>query len=140
MDSPLPKAEGLQILLVEDDPFDYVLIEATLQMRLDCQIKVVSTRLAFEAEIARAIPDLILSDSNLPSFDGMMALLLATKKCPTVPFIFCSGNVSEETKAKALAHGATECVSKNNLESLVVLIERLTREAKQDTTITPEQS
>lgn len=128
MHRPIQKDEGFRILLVEDDLFDYVLIEATLQMRLHCQVTTVSTKLAFEAEIERSVPDLILSDSNLPSFDGMAVLALAAKKCPNVPCILCSGSISEEMKAKAMAHGATECVSKNNLESLVVLIERLSRE------------
>jgi CheY-like chemotaxis protein len=118
----------LRILLVEDNPFDSELIEAALQVRLGCHITTVATQSEFEAELERNSPDFILSDSNLPSFDGMKALALATKKCPKVPFIFCSGNISPERQAAALAHGATECVSKNNLESLVVLIERLSRE------------
>jgi CheY-like chemotaxis protein len=117
----------LRILLVEDNPFDYELIEATLQMNLDCQVTTVSSKQAFEAALARETPDFIISDSNLPSFDGLAALALAAQICPGIPYIFCSGNKSEEARAEALAHGAKDYVLKDNLESLVAVITRLSK-------------
>jgi CheY-like chemotaxis protein len=122
------KEDGeLRILLVEDNPFDYELIEATLQMNLDCQVTTVSSKQAFEAVLAQEPPDFIISDSNLPSFDGLAALALAAQLCPAIPYIFCSGNKSAEARTEALEHGAKAYVFKDNLESLVATIKRLSK-------------
>ncbi len=115
----------LRILLVEDNPFDYELIEAALKMNLDCVVTIISSKQAFEDTLTQETPDFIISDSNLPSFDGLAALALAAEICPAVPFIFCSGNKSPRIKAEALSQGATDYVSKDDLESLVAAIERL---------------
>jgi two-component system cell cycle sensor histidine kinase/response regulator CckA len=115
----------VRILHLEDNLHDSELIKATLQGQLACHITVVATRAAFETELERSIPDLILSDSSLPGFDGFSALALANKKLPAVPFIFCSGNIPDLMKVEAARHGATDFISKDDLAGLVTLIKRL---------------
>ena len=39
-------------------------------------------------------PDLILADQKSSKFDSMMALALVQEKCPEVPFIFMSADMS----------------------------------------------
>lgn len=130
---------GLRILHLEDNCYDAALIAAALQVHLACQITAVATRVAFEAELERDTPDFIISDSSLPDFAGSLALAWAGQKCPGVPFVFCSGDVSALKQAEALKAGATGCISKDDLASLVALIRRLCGEAGRcsDATSTP---
>lgn len=110
---------GLRVILVEDNPFDAELMEMSLRESLDCNIVVVYSREMFLAELEHELPVVIISDSNLPTFDGFTALALARELCPGVPFVVCSGRVTESFKADVLARGADACVSKDDPEQLV---------------------
>lgn len=116
---------SLRIIHIEDDPCDAELIAAALEVHALSQITTVTTKLALAAEIQTELPDLIISDSNLPGFDGLSALAFATQHCPGIPFVFCSGFLSAEKQAQALAHGAVDCVSKNDLTRLIALVKKL---------------
>ena len=119
-----PKVE-LRFVLIDDSPFDAKLIEMSLRASMACHLVVVGSREEFRAELDRALPDVIISDSSLPGFNGLSALALANQHCPEVPFLFCSGTVSEEVKATALALGAKAWVSKDNLDHLVMAVQKL---------------
>ncbi len=77
----------------------------------------------------RTLPDLILSDYALPSFDGSSALTIAKKKAPDVPFIFVTGTMGEEVAIETLKNGATDYVLKTRLVRLVPSVWRALREA-----------
>jgi CheY-like chemotaxis protein len=119
-----PEVE-LRVVLIDDSPFDAKLIEMSLRASMACHVIVVGSREEFLAELERALPDVIISDSNLPGFDGLSALALAKLYCPEVPFVFCSGAVSEEMKTTALALGGKAWLSKDNLDHLVMAVEKL---------------
>ena len=122
----IKKTEPLKVLLVEDSPRDAELIELTLTEQLPCEVKVTSTRPEFEAALDGETPHLIVSDSNVVSFDGLTALAIARERCPDVPFVFCSGNPSEATQREAYAQGAAGWVSKeNDFRQLVSVVRRL---------------
>ena len=114
-----------RFILIDDSPFDAELIEMSLRAKTTCQVALVCSRPELLAELDRALPDVIISDSNIPSFDGLAALALAQQHCPEVPFIFCSGVVSEEVKKTALALGAKAWLSKDDLEHLAMTVCRL---------------
>ena len=120
----------IRILYVEDLPADAVLVthelrRASLQFRL----KRVDSRQAFDRELARHPPDLILSDHGLPCFDGLSALALAKQKCPDVPFIFVTNSRGERVAIERFECGATDYVLKSNLPKLVPAVKRALREA-----------
>ncbi len=75
-------------------------------------------------------PILILSDYDLPTFDGLAALRIAKEKCPDVPFILVTGKLGEEFAIEKLKEGATDYVLKNNLKRLVPSVKRAIEEAK----------
>jgi len=107
---------SLQVLHLEDDPVDAELIQRNLQdHNIHCQITRVCTQKDFEAEIQKGGIDCILSDSHLPGFDTLSALVLMRETRPAVPFIFVSGNDSPQIKADALLLGASDFISKNDL-------------------------
>ena len=116
---------GLRIVLIEDNPFDTELMQESLKANLDCHVVVVMTRQTFLAELERALPNVIIADSNVPRFDSMSALDLVREKYPQVPFIFCSGNESQALRALAIIRGAKAWVSKNDLPALVAEVKRV---------------
>ena len=72
--------------------------------------------------------DIILSDYNLPDFNGNDALKVALEKYPHIPFIFISGTIGEDAAINTMLNGATDYVLKNKLERLVPAINRAIHE------------
>jgi len=116
---------GLRVLVVEDDPLDAKLMAMSLKSISPCQIVVVNSREAFESELEHLLPDVIIADSNVPSFDGKMARTLALQRCPQVPFIFYSGGDPEVLKSNALSLAAQAWVTKQNLDRLDDVVRRV---------------
>jgi len=127
----LPPA-ALRILLVEDSAADVALIKHMLRTS-DREVSVINveTREAFEAELSRRPPHLILSDYSLPTFDGGQALEIAKQIAPHVPFIFVTGTLGEEVAIDMLKQGATDYVLKNRLSRLAPAVSRALRESEQ---------
>jgi signal transduction histidine kinase len=121
----------LRILLLEDDPLDAELIETTLSTGgLDASLRRVVSQDDFTAALREGWPNLILSDYNLPGFDGIAALRLARELTPAVPFLFVSGAIGEERAIETLRAGATDYVLKSRLPRLVPAVRRALREAE----------
>jgi len=111
--------KDIRVLHLEDDPMDAELIETALaEHDIPCSMSRVCTQAAFEAAIQQGGFDLILSDSKLPGYDTVSALVLARQRCPDVPFIFVSGSVSPNVKGEAFRHGASDFISKDDLAKL----------------------
>ena len=104
----------IDILLLEDSPKDAELVEHELRRGgTGFRVEHVDSKRAFIRRIRQRAPDLILSDFSLPTLDGYMALAIARKQCPDVPFIFVSGTLGEETAIETLKKGATDYVLKH---------------------------
>jgi len=122
----------LRILILEDSPADAELEEHELrQSGLVCALKVVDTKAAFLKALEEFSPDIILSDYDLPTFDGLAALRIAKENCPNVPFILVTGKVGEEFAIEKLKEGATDYVLKGNLKRLVPSVTRALEEAQE---------
>ena len=120
---------SLRILLLEDDPSDAELVQATLEAdQLVCDVNVVKTRAEFLTGLESQQIDLVLADYKLPSFDGLSALKLLLSIRPDLPFIFVSGTFGEESAIEALKIGATDYVLKTRLSKLVPAVRRALRE------------
>ena len=120
---------SLRILLLEDDPSDAELVQATLEAdQLVCDVNVIKTRAEFLTGLESQQIDLVLADYKLPSFDGLSALKLLLSIRPDLPFIFVSGTFSEESAIEALKIGATDYVLKTRLSKLVPAVRRALRE------------
>ena len=73
------------------------------------------------AQLARA-PDLIISDFEIPGFDGWGALRIAKTLAPAVPFIFHSGTIGRERCQKALSLGVFGCVEKDQADTFLKVV------------------
>lgn len=125
MPNKLAPTAKLHVLVVEDDPLDAKLMEMSLSVTMACSIVVVNTRRGFEMELERVTPSVIISDSNVPDFDGTAARMLALQHCPQVPFIFYSGTTADDLEAKATKLGAQGWLEKKNLDRLGDLVRKV---------------
>jgi CheY-like chemotaxis protein len=113
---PATPGEPLRILLVEDSLPDVEMIRHILnEAGREVALVAVETRDAFETELNRRPPHLILSDYWLPTFNGSKALEIAKRVAPQIPFIFVTGVLGEEVAIEMLKEGATDYVLKNRL-------------------------
>ncbi|MDD5711784.1 MAG: PAS domain S-box protein [Smithellaceae bacterium] len=117
--------EELKILVLEDIPTDYELMEEELR---DAGFRFATQRVEARGAFIKALeayrPNIILSDYSLPSFDGLSALHIVREKCPQTPFIFVSGALGEEMAIEMLKQGATDYVLKNRLSRLGPAVSR----------------
>jgi PAS domain S-box-containing protein len=122
----------IQILVVEDMPADVVLINRELRKGgLSFRVHLATTDVEFMRNLHDGAPDVILSDHDLPAFDGFSALALAQKHCPDVPFLFVTGSMGEQVAIESLRSGATDYVLKNRLDTLVPAVLRALRLAEE---------
>jgi sigma-B regulation protein RsbU (phosphoserine phosphatase) len=122
----------IAILLLEDSLFDAQLIEARLRKQGE---RFVVQHARDGARFAQALlerrPDVILSDYEVPGFDGLAALEAARERWPEVPFLFVSGALGEERAIELLKRGATDYVLKDNLDRLIPCVERALAEVRE---------
>jgi len=120
-----------RILIVEHDPNDIELIQYELKKEnVNYIAEIVETRNTYEAALRNFVPDIILSDYSLPSFDGPAAFEIKEKISPHTPFIFVSGTVGEENSIELIKNGVTDFVLKDKLFTLTTKVNRALKEAK----------
>ena len=114
-----PIKRRLRILHLEADSKQTALVASTLKAQgVDADIVVTRTRSAFRAVVNQGTFDVVISDFNLPAFDGLSALAIVRQRYPEVPFIFFAEALGEETAVRALKNGASDYILKSRLEYL----------------------
>jgi DNA-binding NtrC family response regulator len=128
--------ESLYILILEDDPADAELAQYELEgAGLVFTSKVVTSEKDFVFELRESSPDLILSDYDLPQYNGALALAEAGRRCPDTPFILITGAIGEDRAIEILTQGAKDYVPKNRLQQrLVPAVRRALAEAEEQKT------
>lgn len=125
-------SKTLRILFLEDTPEDAELSVATLnEASYDCQWERVETRDEFLERLQTSEYDLVLSDYNLPTFDGISAAKLFVDLDLDIPFVLISGTLGEEAAVESLKAGATDFVLKTKLFRLPSVIERALNEKEE---------
>jgi signal transduction histidine kinase/DNA-binding response OmpR family regulator len=112
-------AEKLQILIVEDISTDYELSVRELSKDgLDFKALRVETEEQFREALSGFNPDIVISDYNMPTFDGLKALNITRQHDAFLPFIIFTGSMNEEIAVQCLKAGATDYVIKESLKRL----------------------
>lgn len=120
----------IHILMLEDTASDATLIEDELQSSgLDFVSRIVSNRKDYLTALDNFSPDIILSDYNLPQYDGVTALHAARLRLPYIPFILVTGAIGEDLAIDIFINGANDYVMKNRLQRLVPAVQRALAEA-----------
>src|SRR5688500_9531903 len=97
------REQSLSILLLEDNALDAQLITAKLEEAgLSFHLERADGRESFTRALMQGSYDLILSDYNVPGFDGLSALTAARRALPDTPFLFVSGALGDERAIELL--------------------------------------
>jgi PAS domain S-box-containing protein len=120
---------AIDVLMVEDSDDDAVLIVRQLRRDgLQVSYRRVETAEAAAAALAQRVPDVVISDYNLPAFSAEAALQLLSETGLDVPFLLVSGEIGEETAVALLRAGAHDFVLKDRLTRLGPAVRRELRE------------
>ena len=109
----------IKILFLEDNPADYELnIIYLRKAELEPQGVRVETKEEFLEHLEKETWDIILSDYNLPNFNGLEAYELAKARYPDIPMIIVTGFLSEDAAIACIEKGITNYILKGNLTRL----------------------
>ncbi|MCE5263479.1 MAG: PAS domain S-box protein [Deltaproteobacteria bacterium] len=125
--------QPLRILILEDNPADAELARFELQEAgLTFAAKVVAAEEDFVRELKEFSPDLIISDYDIPRYNGVLALDEAKRQRPDAPFILVTGAIGEDRAIEILTRGAKDYVMKDRLrQRLVPAVQRALAEAEE---------
>lgn len=113
----------LRVLLVEDNEDDERLLSFELKKSYQLTLKRVETKEDYLTEIKEFNPKIIISDYNLPSFNGIEALNIRQMEVPLTPFILVTGSINETTAVECMKAGADDYILKEHLNRLIPSIE-----------------
>jgi PAS domain S-box-containing protein len=113
-------SEPIQLLIVEDVDTDLALVESELTRGgITYAARHAANRTEFFARIDESLPDLVLTDFNLPDIDGMDVVRELARRSTLVPVIIVTGSLDEVTAVECIKGGATDYVLKEHLSRLV---------------------
>lgn len=115
-----------KLLILEDQINDLELMLLELRRGfLEFDFQHVTDQLSFKEALDEFQPDIILSDYNIPGYDGLQALSDTRTKYPNTPFIIISGNLSTETSVRYIVdHGVSDIILKDKMERLSLTVKR----------------
>ena len=115
-----PLETDLRVLIVEDSKIE---AKFTVNLLKENGYSVVHERVETEEEMVAALEehkwDIIISDYQMPDFDGMRALQVFQRYDLDIPFILVSGKIGEETAVDLMKTGAHDYIMKGNTARLV---------------------
>jgi PAS domain S-box-containing protein len=112
----MPKV--IKVLMAEDNPADTELLLIELQRAgFAPDWTRVETEAAFVAHLDPSI-ELVLSDFQMPTFNGLRALELLKERGLEIPFILVSGTIGEDSAVRAMKLGAADYLLKDRLNRL----------------------
>ena len=122
--------DGIHVLVVDDSADDAVLIARQLGR---AGLVVTHARAETAAGVAQAlaerVPDVVISDYNMPGFRAEDALEQVRARDADIPFILVSGQVGEEAAAALMRAGVRDFVLKDRLTRLGPAVQRELLEA-----------
>lgn len=125
MTEPAPKQVSLRLLMVEDNPDDEALVLRAIRKG---GFNVEHVRVENSEDLITALSkedwDIVLSDYQMPEFNGLAALKVVKERQKDLPFIIVSGTIGEEVAVEAMRGGAQDYLMKDNLTRLVPAIRR----------------
>jgi PAS domain S-box-containing protein len=126
----------LKILFVEDLISDVDLAVHELQMaKMKFEYTTVCTRKDMISALNEFVPDLVISDYVMPSFDGLQALKALKEYDTEIPFILCTGSINEEIAVECIKAGANDYIIKEHITRLPFAV----KEALEQITIKKEK-
>ncbi len=114
----------LKILILDDSESDIKLIKHTIEKNFDnAIIEAATNRKDFIKKLTQFKPRVVISEYNLPDFDGLNALHITHEMYHDLPFIIVTGSASEEFGISCIKHGVYDYILKKHLKKIPVAIE-----------------
>jgi two-component system, NarL family, sensor histidine kinase UhpB len=114
----------LKILILEDNPFDMILMKELIQHEIKAtEFYCASSKKSYLEGLELFEPDIVLSDNCFPKFTAAEALGILRKQSADIPFILVTGSVSEQHAVKIIEQGATDYILKDRMARLPIAIE-----------------
>lgn len=130
-----PKEErqkSANILVVEDDMINQKIIKELL-IKKNYNVTVASDGIGALMEIVKSKFDVIVSDINMPNFDGFQLLIYMNENNINIPVIFVTSLTEEKFELRGLELGAVEYIKKPvNPELLGLKLERILKNKSKD--------
>ena len=112
-------ATEYRILLVEDMLADAELARHELNRVLpNAATRLVDNEPDYRQALEIFRPDLIISDFEMPGFDGLTALKIAIEITPITPVIILTGSMNEDIAVECMKAGAADYVIKEHIKRL----------------------
>lgn len=109
----------IRILIAEDLPTDAELAQREIRGAIEgCVFERVETPEDYLAALEAFRPHVVISDYNMPRFDGLTALRLAQQHAPLTPLIIFTGSINEDTAVECMKAGAVDYVLKEQMRRL----------------------
>ena len=110
----------LRILLVEDNEADVLITRRTIKKMVEKpSIEVVEDLSTCKTKLISFLPDVVISDYNLPTCTGLDVLQLVQERNPELPVIFLTGTIhDEELAANTILAGASGYILKKDMKKL----------------------
>jgi len=122
----------LRVLVIEDCEDDYELLLLKLkQAGFEPSAVRVDTIAGLEDTLGRQDWQIVISDFDLPGFDGLLALNSIRARNPETPFFIVSGVIDEAQAVAAMRAGAQDYFFKGKLARLGPAVNRELQEAEQ---------
>jgi CheY-like chemotaxis protein len=103
------------VLVVDDSPIDQRLAGGLLEKHFDCAVAYAADGKEALRHMAERLPDLVLTDLQMPEMNGLELVAAVKSDYPFVPVILMTAQGSEDIAAQALRRGAASYVPKRRL-------------------------
>jgi CheY-like chemotaxis protein len=103
------------MLVVDDSAVDRRLAGGLLQREFDCEVRYAEDGRSALRAVAERLPDLVLTDLQMPDLNGLELVAAIKADYPLVPVILMTARGSEDIAARALRGGAVSYVPKRRL-------------------------
>jgi|GEM_PF-1481145 PAS domain S-box-containing protein len=110
--------EALDILLVEDDPYDAELVQSFVRRSgIEASWTRVDSESAFLAALEKP-HDVLITDFKLPSFNALRVLEILEEREVDLPALVVTGAIDDELAADCIKRGAMDYLLKDRLARL----------------------
>ncbi len=116
--------DKIRVLILEDVPSDAEMAAREIRKSLpNCDFLTVDNETDYLNALSNFEPEIIISDYQLPGYDGLTALKHTQQKTPFLPFIILTGSQNEDIAVECMKAGATDYVIKEHLKRLGSAVE-----------------
>ena len=121
------------VLVVDDSAIDRRVVGGLLERSFDCTVLHAADGLEALAQMKERLPDLVLTDLQMPQMNGLELVSAVKRDFPRIPVILMTAQGSEEIAAQALRQGAASYVTKRRLgEDLLDTVVQVLASARED--------